>query len=502
VKLRAKNPTEVIFPLTTMSGNLMKKSFSCLILAIALLSFGCAHNSSSSLALSSAAPPLQKSELKLTANPKQRQVTPEKINPEESSSQPQDRRAEQEPPPTKEIKEEQKQLDSAELLDDFSDEEVEFEEELDFFEEEEEAIATIADPLEPFNRALFNFNDKLYFWFLKPAARGYNYVFPEDFRICVRNFFVNLLFPVRFVNSILQGNFRGAGIELSRFMVNSTLGLGGLFDPSSRGLNLPMQDEDLGQTLGVYRMGHGVYLTVPVLGPYTVRSFLGWVGDSFLDPVTWYVDPLLLSWGVKGYKKFNEVSLTLGDYEALKEAAIDPYVAIRNAYVQYRNTKVKERGVFPEKVPPKQVYSSQPEIQRASNDYFTAELEPQLKEGQGFFSTFRFVLTNKTNQELSLDWENSYYLLNGRRNGLFLWQGITWDSLKQIRSQPRVLVAPGSTFTKVIFPAALVGRASGMDKGGVQYTLGALPEGENGIELVVRQEGKVISEKMVVTISK
>ena len=373
---------------------------------------------------------------------------------------------------------------------------------MDFFEEEGEEVASIADPLESFNRAVFHFNDKLYFWFLKPTAQGYNFIFPEDFRICVRNFFVNLLFPVRFVNSILQGNFRGAGIELSRFAVNSTLGLGGLFDPSSRGLNLPMQDEDLGQTLGVYRMGHGIFLTVPVLGPYTVRSLLGWVGDSFLDPVTWYVDPLLLRWGVKGYKKFNEVSLTLGDYEALKEAAIDPYVAIRNAYVQYRNTKVKERGVFPEKAAPKEIYSSQPEIQRASNDYFTAELEPRLKEGQGFFSTFRFALVNKTNRELSIDWENSYYLVNGRRNGLFLWEGVTWDSLKEIRSEPLVLVAPGGTFTKVIFPAALTGRASDMDKGGVQYTQGALPEGENGIALVVRQDGKVIREQMVVTISK
>jgi phospholipid-binding lipoprotein MlaA len=465
------------------------KSFSCLILAIALFSFGCAHNSTSSLSLSSTAPQLQKSELKLAANPEEKPLPPGEITREESSSRPDDLREGQDP------------TGSEEVSDDLSDEDLKFEEELDFLEEEGEEVVTIADPLEPFNRAVFHFNDKLYFWFLKPAARGYNYVFPEDLRICVRNFFVNLLFPVRFVNSILQGNFRGAGIELSRFMVNSTLGLGGLFDPSSRGLNLPMQEEDLGQTLGVYRMGHGVFLTVPVLGPYTVRSLLGWVGDTYLDPVTWYVDPLLWRWGVKGYKKFNEVSLTLGDYEALKEAAIDPYVAIRNAYVQYRNTKVKERGVFPQKAPPVEVYSSKPEIQMVSNDYFTAELEPLLKEGQGFFSTFRFVLTNKTDQELSLDWENSYYLFNGRRNGLFLWEGVTWDSLKEIRSQPLVLVAPGRTFTKVIFPTALVGRASIMIKGGVQYTQGVLPEGENGIALVVRQDGKVISEKMVVTIS-
>jgi len=479
----------------TMSGNFMK-SFSCLILAIALFSFGCAHNSTSSLSLASKSPSFQESQLKLTASQEQSPVASEETTVEESQSQLEENGKEEETSATGELKE------GKEPSDDLSDEDLEFEEELDFLEEEGEEVATIADPLEPFNRAVFHFNDKLYFWFLKPAARGYNYVFPEDFRICVRNFFTNLLFPVRFVNSILQGNFRGAGIELSRFMTNSTLGLGGLFDPSSRGLNLPMQDEDLGQTLGVYRMGHGFYLTMPVLGPYTVRSLLGWVGDSFLDPVTWYVNPMLLSWGVKGYKKFNEVSLTLGDYEALKEAAIDPYVAIRNAYIQYRNTKVKERGVLPAEVAPVKAYSSEPEIQRVSNDYFTAELEPQLKEGQGFFSNFRFVLTNKTNQELEIDWENTYYLFNGRRNGLFLWEGVTWDSLKEIRSQPLVPVYQGSTFTEVIFPAALVGRASAIDKGGVQYIQGALPEGENGIELVVRQDGKVISERMVVTISK
>jgi phospholipid-binding lipoprotein MlaA len=231
------------------------------------------------------------------------------------------------------------------------EEDFDLEEEYDpFLDEAEEPTVTIADPLEPVNRAIFHFNDRLYFWVMKPAARGYNSIFPEDFRICVRNFFSNLLFPVRFVNCILQANFRGAGIELSRFAVNSTIGLGGLFDPSSRGLNLPMQDEDTGQTLGVWRVGHGFFLNLPVLGPSSVRETLGTVGDRFLDPITYTVNPSLLRWGVKGYKTFNEVSLTLGDYEALKEAAIDPYIAVRNAYIQYRESLVKERGVFPEKL--------------------------------------------------------------------------------------------------------------------------------------------------------
>jgi phospholipid-binding lipoprotein MlaA len=250
---------------------------------------------------------------------------------------------------------------SEEEAEDLADEDFDLEEDLDFLEEESEEaeVKLIADPLEPFNRAMFHFNDKLYFWLLKPTARGYNWVFPEDFRVAVRNFFTNLLFPVRFVNSILQGNWRGASIELSRFFVNSTLGFFGFFDPSSRGLNLPMQNEDVGQTLGVWRLGHGFFINLPVLGPYSTRSLVGWVGDSFLDPITWYVHPLI--WrrlAVNAYRKFNNVSLTLGDYEALKEAAIDPYIAVRNAYIQYRNALVKTRFV-----PPK----PQPEVESAKS---------------------------------------------------------------------------------------------------------------------------------------
>jgi len=467
------------------------KPLSWMVLLVAFFAVGCAHNSTSILPLEPTVSSVQEQRLTLAAAEK---------NPSHSK----EGKEEQNHPEVEEVQEEKSPLASEKGTGDLTDEDLDFEEDLDFLEEEpEEAEAVlIADPLEPLNRAIFHFNDRLYFWFLKPAARGYNWVFPEDFRVCVRNFFVNLLFPVRFVNSILQGNFRGAGIEVSRFAVNSTLGFFGFFDPSSRGLNLPMQDEDLGQTLGVARMGHGIFINMPILGPYSTRSLIGWVGDSFLDPVTWYVDPLLLSWGVKGYKKFNNVSLTLGDYEALKEAAIDPYIAIRNAYIQYRNALVKERGVFPESVTPAEVYSSDPEVQRASNDYFVAELKPQLKEGQGFFVTFRLVVTNTTKRELNLDWENTFYLFNSRENGRFLWERVTWDGLKEIRGQPLVPVAAGETLTAVIFPKQLLGRATGAAPRGVQYTQGALPEGENGIGLVVRQNGKVIREKMVVTISK
>jgi hypothetical protein len=147
-----------------------------------------------------------------------------------------------------------------------------------------------------------------------------------------------------------------------------------------------------------------------------------------------------------------------------------------------------------------EIYTSNPGVQRVSNEYFNAELEPQLKPGQNFFATFRFAMTNKTKKELQIDWENSYYLLNDRRNERFLWEGVTWDGLKEIRSKPLIPVAPGDTITIVIFPKKLVGRGSVMTTGRVQYTQGALPEGENGILLNVRQNGKVVREKMVVDI--
>ena len=147
-----------------------------------------------------------------------------------------------------------------------------------------------------------------------------------------------------------------------------------------------------------------------------------------------------------------------------------------------------------------EVYTSNPRVQIVSNEYFTAELEPQLKPGQNFFATFRFVLTNRTTKELQIDWENTNYLLNGRRNGRFLWEGVTWDGLKEISSNPLIPVAPGDTLTSVIFPKDLVGRGSAMTTGGVQYTQGPLPEGENGILLFVSQNGKVVREKMEVTI--
>ncbi|MCX7816813.1 MAG: VacJ family lipoprotein [Syntrophales bacterium] len=208
--------------------------------------------------------------------------------------------------------------------------------------EEEERIE-IPDPLEPFNRVMFTFNDKLYFFVLKPIAQGYSKVLPEKVRVCVKNFFSNILFPVRLVNCFLQGNAEGVAAELARFTANTVFGLGGVIDFASReDINIPKCDEDFGQTLGSYGLGPGFYINWPFLGPSSPRDTVGWIGDSLLYPFQ-YVKPWYVSITTKVYDKVNDTSLRIGDYEALKEAAVDPYVAVRDAYAQYRYQKIKEK---------------------------------------------------------------------------------------------------------------------------------------------------------------
>ena len=145
---------------------------------------------------------------------------------------------------------------------------------------------TIADPLEPVNRVFFVFNDKLYFWLLRPIARGYSWIFPEPARESVNNFFDNIKMPVRFVNNLLQGKIRASGRELARFGINTTVGVGGLWDPAGNWFDISPSKEDFGQTLGKYGIGEGVYICWPVLGPSNIRDTLGLSGDYFLNPLS------------------------------------------------------------------------------------------------------------------------------------------------------------------------------------------------------------------------
>jgi len=227
-------------------------------------------------------------------------------------------------------------LDIEKAEEDFSDQDLGF-----FLDEDEEEVLTVADPLSPWNRAMFHFNDKLYFWVLKPVAKGYSAVMPKPARNGIKNFFHNLTMPIRMVSCILQGKGRAASAELTKFLVNSTVGVLGFGTPAEKWDELNASEEDLGQTLGIYGIGNGFYIVWPFLGPSTLRDSVGMIGDWFLSPVS-YVNPSEVYMEVRAVETVNKTSLQIGDYESLKEAAIDPYVALRNAYIQNRKKKVKE----------------------------------------------------------------------------------------------------------------------------------------------------------------
>jgi phospholipid-binding lipoprotein MlaA len=192
----------------------------------------------------------------------------------------------------------------------------------------------VSDPLEKVNRVFFTFNDKLYSWVLKPVSRGFGYITPTPVRESLDRAFVNLKYPVRGVNNLLEGRFSGAGIETARFVVNTTVGIGGLFDPASR-WNLRPHPADLDQTLAVYRIPSGFYLNLPVLGPSSARGAVGSVGDMFLNP-TFYIEPDWIGLAVTGANTVNYTSLHYKEYDTLKAGTLDPYVAMRSAYFENR----------------------------------------------------------------------------------------------------------------------------------------------------------------------
>jgi phospholipid-binding lipoprotein MlaA len=219
------------------------------------------------------------------------------------------------------------------------------EDDLDLWDQggRKEEIITVADPFAPWNRIMFRFNDKLYLRVLKPVAEEYKSVTPTPMRVGVRNFFDNLTAPIRVVNCLLQGKIFSAEMELTRFLINSTAGILGIRDAAAKMFLFPKpSEEDLGQTLGTYGIGNGCYIVWPILGPSTLRDSVGTFGDRFLNPIA-HID--LSPGGVIGVTAFetvNETSFRIGDYEAIKDAAIEPYEAFRDAYLQYRKNKIRD----------------------------------------------------------------------------------------------------------------------------------------------------------------
>jgi phospholipid-binding lipoprotein MlaA len=210
----------------------------------------------------------------------------------------------------------------------------------DFAVQEKQAVP---DPLEPVNRFFFQVNDKLYFYLLKPVAQGYKAVLPEPFRNGIGNAFTNIGYPGRFVNNVLQARLGRALQETGIFVVNTLFGFGGLLEPAKgiEALDPAPPEKDTGLTFGTWGLDHGCYLVLPVFGPSSIRDGVGRVGDYFLDPLN-YVEPSLLSTGLKAGERVNDLSFRIGDYEDIKQGAMDPYTAVKDGYFQYRDAQLEK----------------------------------------------------------------------------------------------------------------------------------------------------------------
>jgi phospholipid-binding lipoprotein MlaA len=197
------------------------------------------------------------------------------------------------------------------------------------------------DPWEEFNAKTFDFNRRMDKYALKPVAMGWKTVVPEPAGIMIANAFDNLNVVPRVVNNLLQWKWNGAGREVSRFLINSTAGVGGLFDPAKDVWHITKSPADFGQTLGKWAIGPGPYLVLPFMEPLTVRDGIGKVIDRTIDPLT-YVVPLIPALSLMAGNRVNERALNDELFAAFDDNVIDAYAAVRNGYLRRRERRVNE----------------------------------------------------------------------------------------------------------------------------------------------------------------
>tara|TARA_B100000315_G_scaffold76524_2_gene69963 strand:- start:4183 stop:5061 length:879 start_codon:yes stop_codon:yes gene_type:complete len=210
------------------------------------------------------------------------------------------------------------------------------------------------DPWEPLNSKIFAFN--LYFdrVIFKPFATGYDWIMPDPLQQNIKNFFTNLAMPRRFINSILQGKLVGAGREFARFTINSSIGIGGLYDVASHPfVDILPSNEDTGQTFATWGLQPGPYIIIPFLGPSTLRDSVGLVFDTAFEPLTYIAFdtpitnptlPTSLSYGAYGAEVTNARSLHIESFENIESTSLDFYISVQDAYFQSRQAAVDDQG--------------------------------------------------------------------------------------------------------------------------------------------------------------
>lgn len=198
------------------------------------------------------------------------------------------------------------------------------------------------DPLEGFNRKIFAFNLSLDRAFLQPTARAYRWAIPKAGRRSITNALNNIDSPVILANDLLQGEFTRGAITTGRFLLNSTFGIGGLFDVA-RGEGLERHTEDFGQTLAVWGIGSGPYLMVPLLGPTDPRDGAGSLVDQAFDPATWMGgnDIKYARAGVFVLNIVSQREATMDQFNEIERTSIDFYAQVRSIYFQTRRNEIK-----------------------------------------------------------------------------------------------------------------------------------------------------------------
>jgi phospholipid-binding lipoprotein MlaA len=197
------------------------------------------------------------------------------------------------------------------------------------------------DPWERMNRGIFGFNEGADRWVVEPIAKGIDFVLPDPVERSIRRFFENSMIPIHFTNALLQFKPVSAVEDLARFVVNTAIGFAGFFDPATD-LGLEPHHEDFGQTLGYWGVPSGPYLVLPVLGPSNPRDTFGLLADSASLVYPWFV-PVYVSASIGVGRQLNRRSLALDAIAAEREAALDYYVAVRNAFTSYRENQVRDR---------------------------------------------------------------------------------------------------------------------------------------------------------------
>jgi len=198
------------------------------------------------------------------------------------------------------------------------------------------------DPWEPFNEKMFEFNRGLDRFVIKPVAKAYDFVMPDELKQMISRGFDNIRVVPRVVNSLLQGKWGGAGREVGRFLINSVVGIGGLWDMARQEWGIEKSDEDFGQTLGVWGAGPGPYLVLPFLPPLTARDGIGVAVDGFMDPLTYILPFIWERLAMRIGDTINERALNLELFQGFEETTLDLYTAVRNGYLQRRQQQIRE----------------------------------------------------------------------------------------------------------------------------------------------------------------